>query len=146
MKTYKRRHTKKRGHSRKRGGKRGGNLTKIARTASMAVKKVATEYGKNQAQQVFRGKPNVVTHTLKANSKNNKIILPSAYNVKKKGGNIPIPNAPLPKIPLPNIPNPIQPVSNGISGGKKWLKKGGFKIDAVDDLEDRDDDWMITKQ
>ena len=24
--------------------------------------------------------------------------------------------------------------------------KGGFKTDVVDDLEDRDDDWIITKQ
>ena len=38
-------------------------------------------------------------------------------------------------------------------GGKKTMRrkyikkhKGGFKADEVDILEDRDDDWMVTKQ
>ena len=66
-------------------------------------------------------------------------------------------------IPLPKVPSPIDPVNkeitiNNIHGGKKdktrrktkkarsKYHKGGFKTDIVDDLEDRDDDWIITKQ
>jgi len=68
----------------------------------------------------------------------------------KKGGKnkyISLPNIPLPKLPLPNIPSPINPILNKkiTKRGVSW-KKGGFKADIVDYLEDRDDDWMITKQ
>jgi len=71
-------------------------------------------------------------------------------NISKKGGKmtyIALPNVPLPKLPLPNIPSPINPVSNKkITRRGGAYTKGGFKADVVDDLEDRDDDWMITKQ
>jgi hypothetical protein len=63
----------------------------------------------------------------------------------------------------PNLPssidNTIQDIMDETAnlvdyGGKPKSKKrnrnryykGGFKTDTVDDLEDRDDDWMITKQ
>jgi hypothetical protein len=67
------------------------------------------------------------------------------YSRKKRGGNMTINS--LPKLPLPNIPSPIKPVSNKkITRRGGIYKKGGFKADVVDNLEDRDDDWMITKQ
>lgn len=63
-------------------------------------------------------------------------------------------------IPLPDVPssidNTIQDIIDESSnltyyGGKarsnpKRYHKGGFKIDSVDNIEDRDDDWLITKQ
>jgi hypothetical protein len=63
-------------------------------------------------------------------------------------------------IPLPDVPssidNTIQDIMDESSsltyyGGKSRSKskryhKGGFKIDSVDNIEDRDDDWLITKQ
>lgn len=104
MKTNKRRYTKKKKSRKNR--KYGGNLGKIARTASVALKKIATEYGKNQGEKIFRDKPNILSYALKSNSKKNKIIMPSNYNIKK----------------------------------------GGFKADVVDNLEDRDDDWVRVKQ
>ena len=89
---------------------------------------------------------------------------------KKIGGKM-IPKNPsdIQPIPLPNIPPPINPVIindetpldlNILNGGRKHKKtkrrkfkgirsktyKGGFKADIVDNLEDRDDDWIITKQ
>lgn len=116
MKPY----TKKRLQSRKKrknSRKRGGNLTKIARTASVAIKKIATEYAKNQGEKVFRDKPNILSQSLNINTKKNKTTNPSSYNVKH------------------NVKRKVQ-----------HNKKGGFKTDVVDNLEDRDDDWIITKQ
>lgn len=63
-------------------------------------------------------------------------------------------------IPLPDVPgsidNVIQDMMDETSnlvyyGGKPRTKskkyhKGGFKLDTVDDIEDRDDDWMRSKQ
>lgn len=63
-------------------------------------------------------------------------------------------------IPLPTIPastdNTIQDIMDETVnlvdyGGKPRSKskkyyKGGFKTDTVDNLEDRDDDWIRTKQ
>lgn len=52
----------------------------------------------------------------------------------RKGGSK---NTNIRPIPLPKVPEPIHPVTK---------IKGGFKTDIVDNLEDRDDDWIITKQ
>lgn len=46
-------------------------------------------------------------------------------------------------IPLPKVPQPIHPVKNI---NTRINLKGGFKADIVDNIEDRDDDWVITKQ
>ena len=58
-------------------------------------------------------------------------------NSKKiRGGKIERVSTP---IPLPKVPPLAPPLT-------RPKQKGGFKADEVDILEDRDDDWMITKQ
>lgn len=71
----------------------------------------------------------------------------SRRNTKKlRGGKIGELSPRQPPIALPEVPPFAPPLSS--TGGKKTkrIQKGGFKADEVDILEDRDDDWMITKQ
>ena len=46
-------------------------------------------------------------------------------------------------IPLPKVPQHIEPAK---TINTRINLKGGFKADIVDNIEDRDDDWIITKQ
>ena len=68
----------------------------------------------------------------------------SKRNTKKlRGGKIgQLPSRQKP-IPLPNVPSLAPPV---IKHKFTRKQKGGFRADEVDILEDRDDDWIITKQ
>lgn len=72
-----------------------------------------------------------------------RIVRKSRQNRKKrKGGSISRRDRVQP-IPLPKVPQPINPVRN-VNIHRNI--KGGFKADIVDNIEDRDDDWLITKQ
>jgi hypothetical protein len=71
----------------------------------------------------------------------------SRRNVKKTcGGKIRELPPPQPPISLPKVPPFAPPLSNTRGKKTKRIQKGGFKADEVDILEDRDDDWIITKQ
>ena len=76
-------------------------------------------------------------------------------NTRKTGGKV----ANYKPIPLPEVPslidNTIQDIMDETAnmipyGGKPKSKKrhyrGGFKTDSVDEIEDRDDDWIRSKQ
>jgi sRNA-binding protein len=68
-------------------------------------------------KKIFRDKHNTLSQSLHVNSKKEKTTNISNYNVK-----------------------------HSIKRKVGHNKKGGFKTDIVDNLEDRDDDWIITKQ